>query len=256
MPDETMSESMAVMTPEGIPEGIDEAALAAAPELEEDLEVTVVTGEEDDVVQVAAAAEEADEEEAEERGSGGARRRTPARSVTGRRPRPSRPRSLRASWPCTSATWPSWKCCAPSRSSRPLATSSSWSWSSGGMLLSHPPAAGWVADLIEKAVEQPVPDLKGYRAARGQGQGQAEPGWPGKLRQAGGRAGRHAEGDGHRPHLRRGGDDRGPPGGQGRPGRAAPGCPAALRGHQDVRPVRPGGSGQDARGEVRPRTPS
>jgi RNA polymerase primary sigma factor len=168
-PDETMSESMATMTPEGIPEGIDEAALAAVPELEEDLEVTVVTGEEDDVVQAAAAAEEADEEEAEEKDSeedkdaSQERDGEEAESKSG-----EEPQSFLAMYFRDMAELEVLRPEQEFETARHIEQLELELWR---MLLGHPPAAGWVADLIDKAVEQPVPDLKGYRVAADKAKG-------------------------------------------------------------------------------------
>jgi RNA polymerase primary sigma factor len=158
---EETTESMAVMTPEGIPDGIDEAALAAAAASDEELEVTVVTGE-DDEVHAAAAAEESDEEEAEEESEASEEKAEEDHEEKEGAKSAEEPQSFLAMYFRDMAELEVLRPEQEFETARHIEQLELELWR---MLLGHPPAAGWVADLIDKAVEQPVADLKIYRPA-------------------------------------------------------------------------------------------
>ena len=143
----------------------DEAALAAAAGFEgEDVDVTVVTGAEDhhDVEElVAEAAEEADEEEEkeekdEEKAEVEADGETEAPAKGG-----EEPQSFLAMYFRDMAELEVLRPEQEFETARHIEELELELW---GLLLSHTPAAIWVADLVDKAVTPPGPDLKTYRA--------------------------------------------------------------------------------------------
>ena len=88
-------------------------------------------------------------------GRGGDDRQAQARATTSRR----------ASSRCTSATWRSWTSCVPSRSSRPRATSSRWSWTCGERSSDSRQARAGSSTSSSASSASRLPEAKLHRAA-------------------------------------------------------------------------------------------